>query len=340
MEGPPGRHLRDGLPSYEDLKQRTDRPAGSSWGVFGEDDHLGTLNFLTPERVVAATRLAKRGVVFNLDYPLDAFTPPPVSTRSVPRHHIFQTNPNHRDDWLDGVYLQGTSQIDGLRHIRHPEHGFYGGVADTEVAVGQPALGIQEVAEHGIVGRGVLLDVARQRQADGPAPAGSAWSISPADLDRTADRQGVAVEAGDVVLVRTGWAGEFMARSTDERWRRAFGREPSPGLHQSEATLAWLWDHRVALVAADNVAVEAFPVDPDSGLVDPDETAVEEGGNHNGMLHRPWIALLGLFLGELWRLDDLAADCAEDGVYEFLVTAKVLNLVGGVGSPANAMAVK
>jgi hypothetical protein len=104
--------------------------------------------------------------------------------------------------------------------------------------------------------------------------------------------------------------------------------------------VAWLWDHQISLLAADNVAVEAYPVKPNSGLVDSEECQSGTGTPHDGMLHRPLISLLGLFLGELWHLEDLAQACHADGVYEFLLSAKPLNLVGGVGSPANAMAIK
>ena len=97
--------------------------------------------------------------------------------------------------------------------------------------------------------------------------------------------------------------------------------------------LVWLWDHRIPLIAADNFAVECMPVAADSPLADGDAL----GG---GLLHPHVIALLGMVVGELWKLDDLAADCAGDGVYEFMLVVKPLNLVGGVGSPANATAIK
>jgi hypothetical protein len=94
------------------------------------------------------------------------------------------------------------------------------------------------------------------------------------------------------------------------------------------------------MVASDNARVEANPVNPDSGFVVPGEEVPARGPSHNGMLHRPLIALLGLLLGECWKLDELAEACPADGKYEFLLTAKPLNLIGGVGSPANALAVK
>jgi kynurenine formamidase len=227
--------------------------------------------------------------------------------------------------------------VDGLRHIRHPRHGFYGGVPDEAVAVGRPELGIQLLAEKAIAGRGVLLDAVRYCDSIGdPLVEGRVTRFTPADLDAMAEHAGVEVRPGDIVLLRTGFAENWLAMTPEERAQRRGGS----GLDQSEDVLAWLWDHQVAMIAADNGGLESFPVNPDSGWVDPDEPLPERGPSHNGMLHRPLIGLLGMIIGELWKLDELAADCAADGVHEFLLTAKPLNLVGGVGSPPNALAIK
>jgi kynurenine formamidase len=325
------------LPSYVDLLGRIDAPPGSSWHVFGPDDELGMLNNLTPECTRRATSLVKRGRVFNLDYPLNTFVPSLSGTRPPTAHRIFANNAHHRDDWLDSFYLQSTSQIDGLRHIRHPVHGFYGGVADDAIDVGGPALGIQRVAERGIVGRGVLIDMPRHYAAVGWAyDLTTNHMVTVADLDDALRRQGVALERGDILLLHTGWAAHYLSLDQAARERRT----GAPGLQQSPQMLAWLWDHGVSLVAADNGAVEAYPVSAVSGFHFPDEPPPKRGPVHNGMMHRQLLALLGLLLGELWKLDELSAACAEDGSYAFLVTAKPLNLVGGVGSPPNAMAVK
>jgi hypothetical protein len=88
------------------------------------------------------------------------------------------------------------------------------------------------------------------------------------------------------------------------------------------------------------IGLESLPVDPDSGFVIPDEPPPPSGGSYNGMLHRQLIALLGMVIGELWKLDELAEDCAADGVYEFMLAARPLNVIGGVGSPPNALAIK
>ncbi len=325
------------VPTYAELQRRTDAPAGSSWHLFGKDDQLGTLNFLTPETAVAAAALVRRGTVFNLDYPLNTFVPSLAGTRPPTEHHMFSNNPNHRDDWVDSFYLQSTSQVDGLRHIRHPEHGFYGGVADEKIVVGQPDLGIHLLAEKGIVGRGVLLDAARYFAGRGePIEYGSRRAFAPSDLDDMAAHFGVELRSGDILLLRTGFSEHWLAATPEERAAKRGG----PGLRQSEEMVAWLWDHQISIAAADNGGLEVSPVEPTSPWINPDEPLPARGPSHNGMLHRPLIGLLGMIIGELWKLDELADDCAADGRYEFLVTAKPLNLEGGVGSPPNALAVK
>ncbi|SHK51587.1 Putative cyclase [Pseudonocardia thermophila] len=327
-----------GIPDHAELSQRTDAPPGSAWGLFGPDDQLGTLNFLTEERTAAAARLIRRGATFNLDYPLNTFVPSLAGTRPATEHHIFSNNPNHRDDWLDSFYLQSTSQVDGLRHIRHPRHGFYGGVPDEAIAVGTPDLGIQLLAEKAIAGRGVLLDAVSYFESIGePLEFTTMVRLTPEHLDAIAEHCRVTIEPGDIVLLRTGFAEEWVRRTPEQR---AEPREGGTGLDQSDAMLAWLWDHRIALMASDNAGLESYPVNPASGWIDPDEPPPPRGPSHNGMLHRPMLALLGMVIGELWKLDELAADCAADGRYEFFLTVKPLNLVGGVGSPPNAIAVK
>lgn len=325
------------VPTYAELQRRSDAPPGSSWHLFGKDDQLGTLNFLTPETAVAAAALVQRGTVFNLDYPLNTFVPSLAGTRPPTEHHMFSNNPNHRDDWVDSFYLQSTSQVDGLRHIRHPEHGFYGGVPDENIKVGTPDLGIHLLAEKGLVGRGVLLDAARYFAARGePLEYGSRRAFSPSDLDAMAASFGVELRSGDILLLRTGFSENWLAATPEERAAKRGG----PGLEQSEEMVAWLWDHQISIAAADNGGLEVSPVEPTSPWINPDEPLPARGPSHNGMLHRPLIGLLGMIIGELWKLDDLAADCAADGRYDFLVTAKPLNLEGGVGSPPNALAVK
>lgn len=325
------------MPTFDELA--TAQPPGSSWNVFGRDDQLGTVNFLTPERVAEAARLVRSGRRFSLDYALNAFDPYPTGTRPATEHHVFANNEFHRDDWLDSFYLQSTSQLDSLRHIGHPEHGFYNGLAAADNNQDSTKLGIHNWSDSGIAGRGVLLDVQRFFESESrPFDCEQTVVLDASTLDEIAEAQGVVWRGGDMLLLHTGWSENYVSKSREQRIEFN-SRNKSPGLAQREEILRWLWDREIALVASDTPAVEADPViDSDFRLAN--ERVPERGVNHSGMLHRPLIALLGMAVGELWKVDDLAADCAADGVYEFFLTCKPLNIVGGVGSPPNAMAIK
>ncbi|HEX4082087.1 MAG TPA: cyclase family protein [Acidimicrobiales bacterium] len=314
------------LPTYAELQARQDGPPGSSWGLFGPHDEIGALNLVGPDEVVAASRLVRKGAVFSLDYPVNAFEP--TERRPAAVHTVITMAPDWRDDYLDRFYLQQTSQVDGLRHVRHPAHGFYGGIDPDRVVADDPTIGVNHWADRGIVGRGVLIDVARHRERAGrPLDHAAGEPITVDLLDETLAAQGVGLSPGDLLLVRTGYPSYLAALG---------GPHPAEvaGLEQSHEMLAWLWDHRIPLAASDNTALECSPVVPTSPFF------AAGGGPGDGLMHPELIALLGMVVGELWRLDELAADCADDGVYELLLVVKPLNVVGGVGSPPNATAVK
>ena len=127
----------------------------------------GTPSFITPDAVLEARDCIRTGTVFGLDYPADAFDPGMSLKRSAPRHTIYSSHPAHRDDYLDGYYLQGSTQIDGLRHRRADDVGFYNGTPDDRIREGTPDLGIQEWADNPIAGRGVLVDLDGYRAGQG-----------------------------------------------------------------------------------------------------------------------------------------------------------------------------
>jgi len=290
--------------------------------VWGSDDELGTLNLLNDARTLAAVGCVERGRVFPLQLPLEE-PAPGIVWRSRPVHRIVR-GPDEgctdRDDYVDGLWLQGSSQWDGLTHMRHPEHGNYNGVPDTDIHGGRGSrLGVDKWAARAIVGRAVLVDVARWRSVD----LDDADEITPDDLDACLDGQGVAVEPGDILLLHTGWMAHVLALPVEERGRYLDPEQQRvPGLEVADRTLAWLWDSHVAAVAADNVGVEAC------------------GPGKRFRLHQSLLPLLGLPLGEYWWLHDLAADCAADRRYTALLVSVPLNVRGAVGSPAQAIAVK
>jgi kynurenine formamidase len=325
--------------TFRELRKRTDAPPGSAWGLWGDDDQCGTVNLLTPERVLAGAGSIREGLLFPLDIPLDAFDPALVKTRGSPTH-VIEWSDDRLSDRLDDYYLQNTTQIDGLRHVRHPDFGFYNGVPDADVAEGTAALGIQNWAQHGLVGRGVLVDVARHlANADMAFDPTTARAITLAELTATIEAQGSELRPGDMLLLRTGWLASVLGQSDEQRMRFR-GSMASAGLEQSEDLLAWLWDEQLSVVAADNLAVEVFPVPEDSPFVLESERRSGLRTAQRGMLHRMVIPLLGMALGELWNFEELARHCAATATWDCMVVACPLALVGGVGSPANAIAIK
>jgi hypothetical protein len=302
------------LPSYDELPVTTGAPDGSSWGLWGDGDTLGTLNLLTPERVRAAARSIRTGRVFALNPPLD-WPDPPLFHRSSVRHEVIGPLGGSHDDVYHDFNTQSSAQWDGFRHVAHLEHGHYNGVADDEH-------GIHHWAERGIVGRAVLADVDRWRTSVGrPIAHGERDPITAEELTACLDAQDTTVETGDVLLVRTGWS--LWYRGLDEGARTAYATErvvTSTGLSGPDVP-SLLWDLHIAAIGADNPAVEAFP---------PSER----------FLHFDFLPLLGLPLGEMWQLDPLADDCAADGTYDAFFTSAPLNMPNGVASPPTAIAVR
>ena len=314
------------LPKYSELPAIEGTGDRHAWGVFGKDDQLGTINLLTPERVTRAAGLVRKGKVFNLSLPLNVPDPPLSHARHIYRHEIFSTNRNSKDDKVDDFYLQASSQWDSLRHMRYREHGFYNGRQEEDLEKG--ALGIERWADHGIVGRGLLVDMARHMERRGtPLDFSQDTPMEISLLQEAIEAQGARVEQGDILLLRTGWLAYYLSHSPEERATLARGAGDgavkTPGLKATPDTAEFLWDQSFSAVAADNYAVEDTP-----------------GSTANGFLHRRLLPLMGFALGELWSLDALAEDCAADGVYDCMVVGIPLNLPGGVGSPANAIAIK
>lgn len=331
------------LPDYAGLLARTDAPPGSSWGLFGDGDQLGTLNFLKLNDLRAAAGEVREGTAFSLDVPSTAISPALAPTRRPIEHHVFQRTPFHRDEWLDSFYPQYGSQLDGLRHIGHPDHGFYNGADPDRFVPGDPLLSMHHIAALPVAGRAVLLDVDRYLRADGrPIDQHSSRAVTVADLEGTLASQGTVVRPGDIVLIRFGWLRWYAEQASPEVRERlgVVGGQFHPGLAQSHEILAWLWDHRVSFPAADNFALECWPAADDSPFFTRAERETGVRDPHSGVMHRALIGLLGMPIGELWNLDPLAAACAADARWSFLLTVAPLAVVGGIGSPANAIALR
>jgi kynurenine formamidase len=317
----------DKLPSFAELPVRDGAPAHSAWGVFGDDDQIGTWNLVTPGKTAQAASLVRRGAVFSLNAPLDELKRPLFSFRGNPRRTMFDCSDGMRlsyDEYLDNFCPQASTQWDGHRHVCHPALGFYNGFTHEEVlAENSPVLGIQNLAQRGIATRGVLLDVGRYLESQGaPIDYHSSQTIDAATLEACRAAQGVEIRPGDLLLFRTGWLGWLRAAPHTTLTELA-EHLVVPGLLAGDEMAAYLWDAHIAAIATDLIAVEAWP-------------PLRE----RGFFHIQLITYFGMNLGELWDLDALADDCAADGVYEFMLTSAPLNIRGGVGSPPNALAIK
>jgi kynurenine formamidase len=210
-----------------------------------------------------------------------------------------------------------TTHLDALCHQWAEEEMYNGFRGDAVRSYGATKLGVERF--EGLATRGVMIDL--------PALAGV--DALPADFLVTADhleaaleRQGVTVESGDAVLVRTGWPETF--KTDPERYGGL-----QPGVGASAGLL--LADRGICLLGADNVAVN-----PHNGFDGFANTSIEDPRTkYRYDLHIPFLRNLGIYLLELLDLAALAAD----EVYEFQFCLAPLMIKGGTGSPVNPLAV-
>lgn len=320
--------LPERLPSFDELPLKSGYPPHSAWGLFGDEDQVGTLNLLTPERVAAASRLVRDGQVFALNWELE-LPDPPLFNRPALNHTIKRRRQNVFDDIYDNFNTQSSSQWDGLTHYGHREYGFYNGVSEDQITgAAGTRNGIEHWARRGIAGRGVLIDFQRFVSAQGIAfNPGERYAISAEQLQAAADWHGLRFQTGDILLLRTGWIEWYDGLNGEQRRQIAQpGALQIAGLDQSEDSLRFLWDNHFAAIGSDNPDFEAYPPLKD--------------GQPGEMMHSTIIGLWGMPIGEMFKLDALAAACATDRRYEFFFTSAPLNKLGGVASPPNALAIK
>jgi kynurenine formamidase len=301
----------------------------SNWGRWGNDDQIGTLNHITPEDIVAAAKLIKTGKAFALGIPLDQNGPQNglFGGRWNPIHTMLATGtdavagrqdetPNIRyaDDAID-MPVQGATHWDSLGHIFYRDKMYNGHDATNVDSRGVHKLGIEH-AKAKMVGRGVLLDVARHK---GVESLDDGYGISNDELDATARAQKVEIKKGDFVIIRTGQ----MERCLKARQWGGYAGGDAPGVKFENCY--WSQEKEIAGICSDTWGVEVRP-------------------NETKEANQPWhwvvIPAMGLTMGEIFYLKDLAEDCAEDKVYEFFFCAPPLVITGGTGSPINPMAIK
>ena len=336
------------------------RPEGSNWGEFGPDDQIGRLNLITPEKVRQGIAEVTEGRTFCLSLPLDlpggnklhpARHPPRRMATAFPdggaaRYLLKVAEQNADPDLTDVVcddcvliHTQYSTQWDALSHIGslfdadgdgEAEMVFYNGWRGGEHITAAPGgcgahegveakrLGIENMAAACVQGRAVMIDL---HAVYGDDCVDVGWE----GLSAAMDAQGVVVEEGDMVCLHTGFA----------RVVREMGGDPDAHrLHNSCAALDgrdpklqdWIRDSGLSVLIADNYGVERAP-NP-SG----------HGSRAALPLHELCLFKLGVHLGEIWWLTDLAAHLRDTGRTRFLLTAPPLRLPGAVGSPATPVA--
>ncbi|WP_407525463.1 cyclase family protein [Methylobacterium oryzisoli] len=333
------------------------RPEGSTWGDWGPEDEIGRLNLLTPEKVRQGVAEVREGLTFCLSLPLDypggnVLNPrrhPPRLTPTVRANGrpnmnfpVCEEVPDATDVISDDVavlHLQYSTQWDGLCHVGSlfdadgdgaAEPVYYNGFrAGTDITgpskpgdAGAPsrarALGIERLAERGMQGRGVMIDL---RAHLGEARRAVGYDT----LRGILDADGVVIEPGDMVCLHTGFADRLlgMDRAPDPETVHALGA----GLDGRDARLLdWITDTGLCALIADNYAVEAYPAGPMRGCC------------ATLPLHEHCLFKLGVNLGELWHLTPLATWLRAHGRSRFLLTAPPLRLPGAVGSPTTPIA--
>lgn len=313
-------------------KLQADMP--KNWGKWGANDQIGALNYLDDAQALRAVKAVKQGKKFTLQLPMIHGVGPVFPGRVPAMHYMTQDESMYSTGKLDALaggvkysddavfmYLQGTTHMDALGHAWYGEK-VYGGVSADSTVHGHDHVDIGSLASHGIVGRGVLLDVGKLKGGKSGRLAPSSC-VTLEDLKDTAKAQGVTIEKRDILLIRTGSVGRFYTDTPDAEWTAT----TEPGLCYSKELVKWVDAMEIPVIAADNLAVELVPQKID-------------GVDYVIPLHGALIRDLGVVLSELYWLDDLAADSAKDGQYTFMFTAAPLKMARGSGSPINPIVIK
>ena len=348
-------------------KRWTRRPDGSTWGDWGDDDELGRINLLTPEKVLQGVREVEAGITFCLSLPLDFPGGTALNQRRHPpklapteemdgRPSAFYNihmstmpdfgDPRYVDVWADDTVtlsLQYSTQWDSLAHVGAEfdadgdgtdEAVYYNGYRAGTDLVGPTAdargdgsghacfahhLGLEHMAFHGVQGRGVLVDLAHH--------LGHEWrGVDLQTLQDVMAADNVVVEPGDMLLLHTGFATEVLAwdRNPDPKKIHTLCTWLDSG---DDALLEWIADSQISALIADNYAVE--------GMLGKDR----DPSRHSFLpIHHLCLFKLGVPLGEMWYLHELATWLREHGRSRFLLTAPPLRLPGAVGSPLTPIA--
>ena len=303
----------------------------SNWGKWGPDDEVGSLNYLGPEQVLAAVRLVTSGKTFTLQRLIGDPKGDPVWPGRTPAERTqildesnwdeggtgpaFPGGLHYADDKIN-AFLQGSTQYDALGHVWFDGKIWNGYDARTTIG-GLAKASVEPIAQRGIVGRAVLLDMARFLGKDNLA---AAETFTHEDLQACAKAQGITIEKRDILIIRTNFLKLFF--DMGDAFYEGFCE---PGLVYSPELVQWFADMEIPNLVTDTIANEVT-MDPNSGVA--------------LVLHNALMRNLGITLTEIADLELLAEDCAADKQYAFLYVAAPLKVALGSGSPVNPVVIK
>lgn len=302
-----------------------------NWGKWGADDEVGSLNYLDAGQVLAAAASIRSGKVFTLQVPMADPKGEPVwpGRRGCERYQIIDEGHwdcgkgpdipggSHYSDDMISAYSQGSTQYDALGHVWY-DGTLYNGYDAKSTIGGMTKASVLPIAEKGVVGRAVLLDIARLRGKD---YLDKGETFTHHDLLEAAERQGVEIRKRDILVIRTGFIESYYSAGSVKFYEDFV----EPGLTYSPMLVEWFRDMEIPNLVTDTIANEVT-VDPVSGVVLP--------------LHSALMRNLGVAFTELCDLSQLAADCVIDGQWDFLYAAAPLKIVSGSGAPVNPIAIK
>jgi len=306
--------------------------APKNWGRWGPDDELGTLNFLSKKEILRGMRAVKQGKVISLGLLIGRKEGDIVFPgRSTTIHLMTQDEGSYKSGNLqpmpgglkyadDAVfmYIQGTTQCDAIGHAWYGDKIYNGYSADTTTG-GLRKASIVPIAEKGIVGRGVLLDIPRYK---GVKHLAKGEAVTLDDMLGAAEKQKVEIQKHDIVVVRTGYIAVFYNEGSDAYFK---GGVNEPGITYSKKLVDWFHKKEISAYAADTLSSEQTHSTTTNTMVP---------------MHIFLMNYLGIPIQEILWLEELADDCAKDHQYDFLYACAPLKFVGATGSPINPLAIK
>ncbi|KAF0957992.1 cyclase family protein [Rhodococcus sp. T7] len=310
--------------------------APSNWGKWGPDDEVGSLNYLQSPQVLKGISTVQSGDVFTLQVPWGRTEAPgdplwpgrqPFTRKNVMDESSWDGPPEtwpqypggaHYCDDVATLALQGSTQYDSLGHAWYDGKLWNGYDARSTIGA-MNRNSILPIAEKGVVGRGVLIDMARHRNKN---CLSNGETFDHRDVEIAAAAQGVTLDKRDILCIRTGITASWFERNDPENFFEDYNE---PGLTYSRELVEWFQGQEIPNLVTDSFANEVTS-DPNSDVMIP--------------LHSALMRNLGVVFTEVAWLEDLADACAADGRYDFLYTAAPLKIVGGAGAPVNPIVIR